>query len=71
MDGLEAGWSQLPAHWQDTTLAHLLLVPNPPQHPQGDFGLRDGVVLDEIGERYTFTGTGLIGRIEPSAAVKV
>ena len=25
--------------------AHLVLVPNPPQHPQGDFGLEHGLAL--------------------------
>ena len=27
--------------------AHLVLVPNPPQHPQGDFGLEQGLALAE------------------------
>lgn len=42
--------------------AHLVLVPNPPQHPAGDFLLRDGLVGDaERGEggRLTFSGIGL------------
>lgn len=40
--------------------AHLVMVPNPPQHPGGDFVLRDEVVLDEVeGERLTFSGIGL------------
>ena len=37
--------------------AHLVLVDNPSHHPQGDFGLRDGVVTGE-GERFTFSGIG-------------
>lgn len=49
---------RLPALWRDDTLAHLILVPNPPQHPQGDFGLRGATVLDEAGERYTYSGIG-------------
>ncbi len=40
--------------------AHLVLVPNPPQHPQGDFLLQGDRVLDEgEGERLTFSGIGL------------
>ncbi len=43
-----------------TTGAHLVLVPNPAQHPEGDFLLRDGVVSDAgDGGRYTFSGIGL------------
>lgn len=40
-------------------LAHLVLVPNPPQHQQGDFGLRDGLIIDADNERFTFSGAGL------------
>ncbi len=44
----------------ETTGAHLVLVPNPPQHPAGDFLLHKGVVSDQgEGERYTFSGIGL------------
>lgn len=42
--------------------AHLVLVPNPPQHPQGDFSLDAGVVGEsqEPGvPRYTYSGIGL------------
>jgi MurNAc alpha-1-phosphate uridylyltransferase len=38
--------------------AHLVLVNNPPQHPHGDFGLRDGRVTDS-GPKLTFSGIGL------------
>jgi N-acetyl-alpha-D-muramate 1-phosphate uridylyltransferase len=37
--------------------AHLVLVDNPVHHPQGDFGLRDGVVATD-GARLTFSGIG-------------
>ena len=37
--------------------AHLVLVNNPPHHPQGDFGLHDGSVIAD-GERLTFSGIG-------------
>lgn len=40
-------------------LAHLVLVPNPPHHPQGDFALREGKVSEEGTPRLTFSGIGL------------
>ena len=40
-------------------LAHLVLVDNPPQHPGGDFVLRDGRVHDEAAPRLTFAGIGV------------
>lgn len=39
--------------------AHLVLVDNPPQHPQGDFVLTQGMVHDDDGERLTFSGIGV------------
>jgi N-acetyl-alpha-D-muramate 1-phosphate uridylyltransferase len=38
--------------------AHLVLVDNPPQHPDGDFGLRNGRVV-EAKPKVTFSGIGL------------
>jgi len=43
-------------------LAHLLMVDNPPQHPQGDFVLRDGLLRDEPAPRLTFAGIGVYRR---------
>ncbi|MBC8673844.1 mannose-1-phosphate guanylyltransferase [Aeromonas hydrophila] len=40
-----------------TDLAHLWLVPNPPQHPAGDFALQAGKVVDT--QALTFSGVGL------------
>lgn len=41
-------------------LAHLVLVPNPPQHPKGDFGLRpDGIALNQAEQQYTYSTIGL------------
>ena len=43
-------------------LAHLLMVPNPVQHPEGDFYLKDSKVLNERldgAEKLTFSGIGL------------
>jgi MurNAc alpha-1-phosphate uridylyltransferase len=36
--------------------AHIVLAPNPPQHPHGDFGLSDGVALATAAEQFTFIG---------------
>ena len=41
------------------SLAHLALVPNPPQHPQGDFAVLEGDVLEEGAARYTYSGIGI------------
>jgi len=56
----QLGAPQLPAQWRDDTLAHLSLVPNPLQHPHGDFGLQDSQVVAEAGERYTYSGIAFI-----------
>jgi N-acetyl-alpha-D-muramate 1-phosphate uridylyltransferase len=42
--------------------AHLVLVPNPPQHPLGDFGLDQGSTMPEAASRYTFSGIALYRR---------
>jgi MurNAc alpha-1-phosphate uridylyltransferase len=36
--------------------AQLVLVPNPPQHPRGDFGVLDGLAVPEAALRFTFSG---------------
>jgi len=41
----------------DGALAHLVLVPNPPHNPKGDFDIEDGFVVDK--PAYTFAGIGL------------
>lgn len=43
-------------------LAHLVLVDNPPQHPQGDFALREGKLFVEGTPRLTFSGIGVYAR---------
>lgn len=53
-----AGLAERAAHLPADTLAHLVLVPNPPQHPDGDFALHQGRV-SESGPRVTFSGIGL------------
>lgn len=40
-------------------LAHLVLVPNPDHHPQGDFGLAEGLALDQGSPQFTFGGIGV------------
>lgn len=40
------------------TLAHLVLVDNPPHHPRGDFCLNQGRVTAGDGQRLTFSGMG-------------
>lgn len=47
-------------HWPRDDLAHLVLVPNPAHHPQGDFGLRDGRVCVEAPMRHTFSGLSVL-----------
>lgn len=43
-----------------TQLGHLLLVPNPAFHPQGDFAVgRDGVVLSDAADAPCFTFAGI------------
>lgn len=39
--------------------AHLVLAPNPPQHPQGDFALANGRVSGSGEEQLTFAGIGV------------
>jgi N-acetyl-alpha-D-muramate 1-phosphate uridylyltransferase len=49
----------LPGIADQNTLAHLVLVPNPTQHPQGDFGLDGDQVTERPTGRYTFSGIGI------------
>jgi MurNAc alpha-1-phosphate uridylyltransferase len=51
-------FTQLPELALDK-LAHLVLVPNPPQHPAGDFGLQDGLALAVAQQQFTFSGIGI------------
>ena len=40
-------------------LAQLVLVANPTHHPHGDFALVDGLVQEQGGARWTYSGIGL------------
>lgn len=39
-------------------LAHLILVPNPPHNQDGDFGIKDNLLLNSAEIKYTFSGIG-------------
>ena len=39
--------------------ARLLLAPNPPHHPRGDFGLEGDLVVERAAGRFTYTGIGV------------
>jgi len=55
-------WTDYPfAHLQREPdgLAHLVLIDNPPHHPQGDFALQNGRVRPEGENQLTFSGIGL------------
>ncbi|MDF4002717.1 N-acetylmuramate alpha-1-phosphate uridylyltransferase MurU [Luteibacter sahnii] len=55
-------------------LAHLVMVPNPAFHPEGDFALRDGMLFED-GDRLTFGNVGVYRRelvaSEPPGAFKL
>ena len=40
--------------------AHLVLIPNPPHHPQGDFTLRSGWIGNGPAPRYTYAGISVL-----------
>ena len=40
-------------------LAHLVMVDNPPQHPQGDFALTGGMLMESGEPKLTFSGVGV------------
>jgi len=53
-------------------LAHLVLVPNPPHRPAGDFSLRAGSVGNDAAPRYTYAGVAvmapsLVAAVTPGA----
>ncbi len=52
--------AQLRARALADRLAHLVLVPNPAHHPQGDFTLEDGRAGGGPGPRYTYAGIALV-----------
>lgn len=57
-------------------LAHLVLVPNPDHHPEGDFSLEDGLASQGPAPRHTFSGIGLyhprlLDPVTPGQAAKL
>lgn len=55
-------WTDYPLEQlrQPQGLAHLVMVDNPPQHPQGDFVLQQGQLHNRSeGKRYTYSGIGV------------
>ena len=54
---IDADYATLVSQPLGSDLAHLWLVPNPPQHPDGDFSLQAGRVQDA--PALTFSGIGL------------
>jgi MurNAc alpha-1-phosphate uridylyltransferase len=56
---LEALQAQADADTRSGALARIVLVPNPTQHPRGDFGLRGDEVVESDTERFTYSGVGL------------
>lgn len=45
-------------NWRNGELAHLVLVPNPPHNPQGDFALQQGRL--QIGGELTYSGLSVL-----------
>jgi MurNAc alpha-1-phosphate uridylyltransferase len=52
-------WSAMRERPAPGDLAHLLLVPNPVHNLPGDFVLERGRIVEQSGERYTFSGIGV------------
>src|SRR4029077_2704008 len=50
---------QMIRNMQAAVLAHLVLVDNPPHHPQGDFSLERDLVRAGVGNLLTFSGIGV------------
>ncbi len=55
----EVDFSQLRTALQPSKHAHLVLVNNPPQHPNGDFGFDNGAITLAGEHRLTFSGVGV------------
>lgn len=50
--------SRVPTLEEDAD-ARLVLAPNPPHHPRGDFGLEGDFVVEREAGRFTYTGIGV------------
>lgn len=56
----EVDFGRLLAHPLGPRVAHLVLVPNPPHHAQGDFSLDGGAVGNGGPPRYTYAGVAVV-----------
>ena len=52
-------FSTLHAALTPSSVAHLVLIDNPPHHPNGDFGLQNARVTNVASPRFTFSGIGV------------
>ncbi len=55
----EIDFGHLTQSLSPTSMAHLVMVDNPPQHPIGDFGLQAGKLKEEGEAKLTFSGVGV------------
>ncbi len=53
-------FAHLRRHELGKRLAHLVLVPNPPHHPGGDFSLDGGTIGNDGAPRYTYAGIAVL-----------
>jgi MurNAc alpha-1-phosphate uridylyltransferase len=56
----EYDFSRLKGLSLENRLAHVVLVPNPDHHPEGDFTLQAGMVGNGAAPRYTYAGVALM-----------
>lgn len=56
----EIDFRPLLSHRLGSNVAHLVLVPNPPQHAQGDFSLDAGMIGNHGAPRYTYAGVAVL-----------
>ena len=56
----ECDFARLRSVELERRLAHLVLVPNPPHRPAGDFSLAGGLVGDDPAPRYTYSGVAVV-----------
>ena len=55
----EVDYANLKFELSMRTLAHLVMVDNPPQHPRGDFTLQEGTLKEDGKAKLTFSGVGV------------
>jgi MurNAc alpha-1-phosphate uridylyltransferase len=53
-------FSRLKNFQLEKRLSHLVLVPNPPWHPKGDFSLERGAIGNGSSPRYTYAGISVL-----------